>query len=71
VVSKTAKPVMCPPGWLSRGTMPLATGSPKLAKTIGIVCVCRWMATVAVGERVLDVLQSAHEAAGHKTSVRV
>src|SRR5215471_917559 len=24
--SKVAKPVMFPPGWLSRGTMPLATG---------------------------------------------
>src|SRR6516164_4487349 len=39
VGSKMAKPVMFPPGWLSRGTMPLATGSPRLAKTIGIVCV--------------------------------
>ena len=27
-VSKMAKPVMFPPGWLSRGAMPLATGSP-------------------------------------------
>src|SRR5215470_15581228 len=37
---------MFPPGWLSRGTMPLATGSP-LVKTIGIVRVSRWTATVA------------------------
>ena len=29
--SLAAKPVMFPPGWLSRGTMPLATGSPPLA----------------------------------------
>src|SRR6516164_10758201 len=35
--SKLAKPVMFPPGWLSRGTMPLVTGSPTPAKTIGIV----------------------------------
>ena len=27
---------MFPPGWLSRATMPLATGSPTFAKTIGI-----------------------------------
>jgi hypothetical protein len=26
--SKVAKPVMFPPGWLSRGTMLLTTGSP-------------------------------------------
>jgi hypothetical protein len=29
--------VMFPPGWLSPGTMPLATGSTTFAKTIGIV----------------------------------
>jgi hypothetical protein len=39
--SKLAKPVMFPPGWLSRATMPLATGSPAPAKTIGIVRVSR------------------------------
>jgi hypothetical protein len=31
-----------PTGWLSRSTMPLATGSPTFAKTIGIVRVSRW-----------------------------
>ena len=46
VASKLAKPVMFPPGWLSRATMPLATGSATLAKTIGIVRVSRWTATV-------------------------
>ena len=45
--SKRAKPVMFPPGRLSRGTMPLATGSPTPAKTIGIVRVSRWTAAVA------------------------
>ena len=39
--SKRAKPVMFPPGWLSRGTMPMATGSTVIAKTIGIVRVSR------------------------------
>jgi hypothetical protein len=38
---------MFPPGWLSLGTMPLATGSDAFAKTIGIVRVSRWTATVA------------------------
>jgi hypothetical protein len=42
VASKVAKPVMFPPGWLSRGTMPLATGSAPPAKMIGIVRVSRW-----------------------------
>jgi hypothetical protein len=37
VASKLAKPVMFPPGWLNLGTMSLATGSPAVAKTIGIV----------------------------------
>jgi hypothetical protein len=32
---------MFPPGWLSRATMPLATGSAMPAKTIGIVTVSR------------------------------
>jgi hypothetical protein len=41
---------MFPPGWLSFATMPLATGSPTLAKTIGIVRVSRWRATVAAVE---------------------
>ena len=45
--SKTAKPVMFPPGRSSRGTRPMATGSPALAKTLGIVRVSRWTATVA------------------------
>src|SRR6516164_11339524 len=35
--SVLAKPVIFPPGWLSRATMPLATGSLTFAKTIGIV----------------------------------
>jgi hypothetical protein len=35
--SMLAKPVVFPPGWLSRATMPLATGSLTLTKTIGIV----------------------------------
>src|SRR6516164_2770119 len=35
--SKVAKPVMFPLGRSSRATMPLATGSPTFAKTIGIV----------------------------------
>jgi hypothetical protein len=39
--SREAKPVVFPPGRLSRGTMPLATGSPPNAKTIGIVRVSR------------------------------
>jgi hypothetical protein len=47
VASRVAKPVMFPPGWLRCGTMPLATGSFTLAKTIGIVRVSRWRATVA------------------------
>ena len=42
-----AKPVTFPAGRLSRGTMPKATGSPAPAKTIGIVRVSRWKATVA------------------------
>jgi hypothetical protein len=47
-VAKTVGgPVTFPPGWLSRSTRPLATGSPALAKTIGIVRVSRWAATVA------------------------
>ena len=41
VASKRAKPVMFPPGWLSPGTIPLATGSATPAKTIGIVRVSR------------------------------
>ena len=45
--SKRAKPVMFPPGRSSRATMPLATGSATVAKTIGIVRVSRWTATVA------------------------
>jgi len=45
--SKAAKPVMFPPGRLSRGTMPVATGSLAPAKTIGIVGVSRWTAAVA------------------------
>src|SRR6516165_2017205 len=47
VASELAKPVMFPPGWLSRGTMPLETGSDTPAKTIGIVRVSRWTAMVA------------------------
>src|SRR6516225_6950891 len=46
--STVAKPVMFPPGWLSPGTMPLATGSATPPKTIGIVRVSRWRATVPV-----------------------
>ena len=46
--SKRAKPVVFPPGWFSRGTMPLATGSPTPVNTIGIVRVSSWTATVAV-----------------------
>ena len=42
--SYPAKPVVFPPGRLSDATMPLATGSPALAKTIGIVRVSRWTA---------------------------
>jgi hypothetical protein len=45
--SKAANPVTFSPGRSSRGTMPLATGSIPLTKTIGIVGVSRWMATVA------------------------
>ena len=45
VASKTAKPVTFPPGSLSPGTMPLATGSARLA-TIGIVRVSCWRAAV-------------------------
>src|SRR5215467_14406949 len=35
--SELAKPVTFPPGWLSRATMPVATGSATPTKTIGIV----------------------------------
>ena len=49
VASKLTKPVMFPPGRSSRTTMPLATGSATFAKTIGIVRVSRWTATVARG----------------------
>src|SRR5258706_15662073 len=37
-------PVMLPPGRLRLGTYPLATGSPPIVKTIGIV----WVAAFAV-----------------------
>src|SRR5262245_21768804 len=59
--SKLAKPVILPPGWLSRGTMPMATGSPTFAKTIGIVRVCRWRAMVAPNPiaRIIVGLQAA------------
>jgi hypothetical protein len=43
VTSFLAKPVTFP----SPATMPLATGSPTPTKTIGIVRVSRWTATVA------------------------
>jgi hypothetical protein len=39
-----AKPVMFPLGRSSRSTMPMATGSTAIAKTIGIVRVSRWRA---------------------------
>src|SRR6516164_1471485 len=42
-----AKPVTFPLGRSSRATRPLTTGSVRLAKTIGIVRVSRWRATVA------------------------
>jgi hypothetical protein len=45
-----AKSVMFQLGRSSRATMPLATGSPALAKTIGIVRVSRWKATVTAIE---------------------
>jgi len=45
-ISEVAKPVMFPPGRSNRGTMPLATGSFALAKTIRIVRVARWTAAV-------------------------
>jgi hypothetical protein len=45
--SKLAKPVVFPLGRSSRGTMPLATGSLRPTKTIGIVRVSRWRAAVA------------------------
>jgi hypothetical protein len=41
-----AKPVTFPPGRSSRVTMLLATGSTMFAKTIGMVRVSRWTATV-------------------------
>jgi hypothetical protein len=44
--SLKAKPVMFPPGWLSRATMLVASASFRFAKTIGIVRVSRWRATV-------------------------
>jgi hypothetical protein len=47
VASKLAKPVTFPLGRSSRATMPPATGSATFAKTIGIVRVCCWTATVA------------------------
>jgi hypothetical protein len=46
VASKRPKPVMFPPGWLSRETMPVATGSVPFTKTIGIVRVSRRRARV-------------------------
>ena len=45
--SLRAKPVMFPPGRSSRVTMPLATGSLTAEKTIGIVRLSSWTATVA------------------------
>jgi hypothetical protein len=39
--------VIFPPGWLSAATIPLTTGSPTPAKTIGTVDVSCWTATVA------------------------
>jgi hypothetical protein len=45
--SKLAKPVTFPLGRSSRATRPLATGSPTFIKTIGMVRVSRWTATVA------------------------
>src|SRR6266436_4115895 len=39
VASSVAKPVTFPPGRSSRATMPVATGSVRFAKTIGIVFV--------------------------------
>jgi hypothetical protein len=44
---RAAKPVAFPPGRLSRGTMRQTTGSFPTVKTIGIVRVSRWTATVA------------------------
>src|SRR5215468_7629678 len=46
---------MFPFGRSSRATMPLATGSPTPAKTIGIVRVSLWTATVAGVVSVTDV----------------
>src|SRR5262249_7224940 len=47
VASKVAKPVTFPLGRSSRATMRWATGSATFPKTIGIVRVCCWTATVA------------------------
>jgi hypothetical protein len=59
--STPPKPVMFPPGWLSPGTMPLATGSNAVAKTIGIVRVSRWRAaaTVPLARMMSDVATDA------------
>jgi hypothetical protein len=73
---------MFPPGWLSRGTMPLATGSAAFPKTIGIVCVSRWRAIVGTvplvktmsGCRPTNSCASARvrltSARPHRTSIR-
>jgi hypothetical protein len=47
VASRRAKPVIFPPGRLSDATRSVATGSLTFTKTIGIVRVSRWSATVA------------------------
>jgi hypothetical protein len=47
---------MFPLGRSSRATMPLATGSATPIKTIGIVRVCRWMATVAGVEGIVTMI---------------
>jgi DNA-binding CsgD family transcriptional regulator len=52
--SKPPKPVMFPPGWLRRGTMPRTTGSSRLAKTIGIARVSRWRATLGAVQLVIS-----------------
>ena len=68
-ISEVAKPVMFPPGRSNRGTMPLATGSFALAKTIRIVRVARWTAAVTgvedVGVRADQLLRERSAILNH------
>jgi hypothetical protein len=63
------KPVMLSRGWLSRGTIPLATGSAAFPTTIGIVGVSRWRATV--GTVPLVKMMSGCKSTNSRASCRI